>query len=77
LAFTKKPAIIAEWGNVPDERTSDQLLIEAEVVRHHAKRFRDAVTRVHDDLVAIALQARAVELDNLATTLERQAGRKL
>lgn len=59
-----------------EQRTNDELLIEAAVPRRHAKRFRDAIAGVDDDLVAIALEARAVELDNLARTLERQAGKK-
>ena len=59
-----------------EQRTNGELLIEANVARRHAKRFRDAIPRVEDRIVAIALEARAVELDNLACALERQARKK-
>ena len=58
-----------------EERTIDELLTEAQVARRHAQRFRAAVKAVHDELVAIALEARALELDNLANSLERLAGK--
>ncbi|HLI20149.1 MAG TPA: hypothetical protein VKV32_03465 [Stellaceae bacterium] len=54
-------------------RGAAELLAEVAKTRQQVARFRQAMAVVNDELVELALRARAEELENLAKTLEAQA----